>query len=210
MNNLCFWKTRFVKIMGSMNVRHKTLNGLLTLVLLVWVSVRSDAQTLALKTNVPLWGTATPNLALEAGLSSQWSLELSGAANPFSFNDNRKWKHYLLQGEARYWLCERFYGHFLGIHAGGGEFNVARTSVPWLDFSSGNRYEGWNVGAGISYGYSWVLGKRWNLEATLGLGWLHLDYDKFQCAACGKKLESKKEDRFAPTKIAVNLIYMIK
>lgn len=183
---------------------------LLGFMLLMCGSVFVEAQTLAVKTNIPLWGTATPNLSAELGLTPRWTFELSGAINPFTFNENRKWKHYLLQGEARYWLCERFYGHFFGLHVGGGEFNVARTSVSWLDFDRNYRYEGWNVGAGISYGYTWILGKRWNLETTLGIGMIHLDYAKFQCATCGKKLENKTENRFAPTKIAVNLIYMIK
>lgn len=193
-----------------MNVTHKIWMLLLTAFLLTKGTNCMQAQSLGIKTNIPLWGTATPNLSAEVAVSRQWTFELSGAINPFTFSDNRKWKHYLLQGEARYWLCERFYGHFLGIHAGAGEFNVSRTSVPWIDFNRKYRYEGRSMGAGLSYGYSWILGKRWNLEATLGLGWLNLKYDKFQCAHCGKKIENKTENRFAPTKVAVNLIYMIK
>ena len=193
-----------------MNEQHRNWFFVASFLLLIVGTNYMQAQSFATKTNIPLWGTTTPNLSVEAGLTKRWTLELSGAVNPFTFKDNRKWKHYLLQGEARYWLCERFYGHFLGIHAGGGEFNTSRISVPWLDFDNTYRYEGTTVGAGMSYGYSWVLGKRWNLEATLGFGWLHLKYDKFQCAHCGKKLETKTENRLAPTKVAVNLIYMIK
>ena len=74
------------------------------------------------------------------------------------------------EGEARYWLCQSFYGHFLGVHAGGGEYNLSRVHLPFVSRSASYRYEGWALMAGFSYGYSWVLGKRWNLEATIGAG----------------------------------------
>lgn len=72
------------------------------------------------------------------------------------------------------------------------------------------RYQGWLAGAGVGYGYSWVLGKRWNLEATLGLGYVHFSYDRFECKTCGDKLGSGNKNYFGPTKAAVSLIYIIK
>jgi hypothetical protein len=72
-----------------------------------------------------------------------------------------------------------------------------------------SRYQGWFVGAGIAYGYDWVLNRRWNIEAEIGFGWTYTRYDRFNCAGCGQKVESGKSHNYVgPTKAAVNLIYV--
>ena len=49
-------------------------------------------------------------------------------------------------------------------------------------FGLGNyRYDGKIYGAGISYGYHWILKNRWSMEATIGAGYARLDYDKYAC-----------------------------
>lgn len=170
----------------------------------------ASAQEMAVKTNALYWATTSPNLSAEFGMAPHWTLEVGGGLNPFAFNDNRKWKHYQWQGEARYWICERFYRHFVGIHAGGGEFNVSRTACPWPRLSPEKRYEGWAVKAGVSYGYSMVLGGRWNLEATVGFGLIHADYDRYGCAVCADIDGHFGKTVFAPTKAGVSLVYMIR
>lgn len=70
-----------------------------------------------------------------------------------------------------------------------------------------HRFEGWLAGAGLSYGYRWNFSQNWGLEATIGLGYMHLDYDKYQCITCGDKLGSDTKDYSAPTKLGVTLIY---
>ena len=63
-------------------------------------------------------------------------------------------------------------------------------------------------GAGVAYGYSWIIDRRWNMEAEIGLGWVHTIYDVYPCAKCGtKKLSGKHHNYFGPTKAAINLIY---
>ena len=168
------------------------------------------SQQLAVKTNVPYLATATPNLTLELGLSEKFTLDLSYGINLFTFEDNKKWKHWLSQIELRYWLCERFYGHFFGFHAGGGEYNFGRIKIPTVKDASSFRYEGWATMGGISYGYSWILGGRWNMEATLGIGVVYADYEKFDCPECGKLLEEDNKVFVAPTKVAVSVVYMLK
>ena len=170
----------------------------------------ASAQKVAVKTNALYLVTTSPNLSIEAALSPRWTIELGGGVNPFTFKDNRKWKHYQWQGEARYWICESFYKHFIGIHAGGGEMNIGRSSCPWPYISPSKRYEGWAIKAGISYGYSFVLGGRWNLEANVGLGVIHADYDRYACASCGNFDGHFSKTMFAPTKLGLSLVYMIR
>lgn len=69
-------------------------------------------------------------------------------------------------------------------------YNVA--DIKWLG-TEGERHQGWGAGAGISYGYSWLLSRHWNLEATVGVGYLYLKSDKYPCANCGRKQEGIQE-----------------
>lgn len=179
------------------------------------ITILAYSQKIAVKTNLLYDATTTFNLGLEFGLSPRWTLDLSGNYNPWTFSANKKWKHWLIQPEFRYWFCEKFNGHFLGAHLLGGQFNFGhiKTSLRLFhsDFSGlrDYRYEGWAAGGGIVYGYSWILSRHWNLEAALGIGYLYAWYDKYKCQRCGEKIEGdKKHNYFGPTKAAVNLIYV--
>ncbi len=106
-------------------------------------------------------------------------------------------------------------GHFFGVHAHGGQCNVGnlKNNIRFLgtDFSklSDRRYQGWFAGAGVAYGYSWILGRHWNIEAEIGAGWIYTRYDVFPCAACGTRLAScLSHNYFGPTKAAVNLVFV--
>lgn len=191
----------------------------LMLVVLVSIGMPAFAQKAGIKTNLLYDATSTMNLGVEFGLSQKWTFDILGNYNPWDF-DGRKMKHWLVQPEVRYWLCEKFNGHFFGLHTHGGQYNFGGM-LPW-GFSNGKmfgienknilkyRYQGWLVGAGISYGYQWILGNRWNLEASLGIGYAYMDYDKYPCGNCGEKLESGHRNYFGPTKAAVSIIYIIK
>lgn len=190
---------------------------LLTFSLLAVVTgvVTASAQDVAVKTNL-LDDAAllTANAGVEVGLAPKWTMELSGNLNAWELSDGKKWKHWLVQPEARYWFCERFSGHFVGAHLLGGQFNIGHIDLPFkflgTDFRElkDHRWQGWMVGAGIAYGYSWILDRHWNIEAEIGFGWIYSRYDTFECADCGKKIDSDRPHNYVgPTKAAVNLIY---
>ena len=71
-------------------------------------------QTVALKTNLLYDATATVNAGLELGMAPQWTIDLNGNYNGWSTGGIKKWEHILVNPEVRYWLCERFAGHFFG------------------------------------------------------------------------------------------------
>ena len=121
------------------------------------------AQKVAVKTNIPYWATTTPNLGFEFGLGARTTLDISGGYNFWTLNReaNRKIKHFVVMPEVRWWLCERFNGHFFGLHAGYTEYNISNVRIPFRPASSkDHRYQGWGAGVGISYGYSWIIGRR--------------------------------------------------
>ncbi|MGV8090940.1 MAG: DUF3575 domain-containing protein [Mangrovibacterium sp.] len=186
----------------------------------IWSS-RVVGQEVALKTNLLYDATTTVNSGVELGLGERTTLDVSGSFNPWTFSDNRKMKLWLVQPEFRIWNCTRFSGGFWGIFAHYAQYNFGGM-LPW-GFDSGKmfgvienkqisnyRYEGWLAGGGVSYGYHWILGKRWGFEATIGVGYAYLQYDKFRCEKCGKKLGNESNHYFGPTKAGITLIYMIK
>ena len=185
------------------------------LLMALFAGMFASAQKVALKTNLLYDATATVNAGIEIGLAPRWTLDISGNFNDWTMSHNRKWKHWLVQPEARYWFCERFSGHFIGIHAHGGEYNFGnlKNGIKFLgsDFSklTDNRYQGWYVGGGLSYGYAWILGKHWNLEAELGIGYIYTRFDKYPCAECGEKIEEDASHHYlGPTKLALSIVYL--
>lgn len=192
----------------------KSIRVMLTAALLSVVSFSLSAQKVAIKTNLLYDLTATVNAGLEFGLAPKWSLDVSGNFIGWTV-DNQTWKHWMLQPEARYWLCQRFDGHFFGFHAIGGQFNWGHFKHAF-DFLGTNfstlkdhRAQGWGVGAGVAYGYSWMLNKHWNFEAEIGLGFIQTWYDVYNCAECATKIAShKRHTYYGPTKAALNIVYL--
>lgn len=179
---------------------------------LLGIASFTHAQKIALKNNLLYDVTATPNLALEASIGRKTTLELGVGVNPFTFSDNKKFKHWLVQPELRWWLCEKFNGHFFGLHLHGAQFNVGGWDIPVgrLDVFKDHRYEGYLYGAGLSYGYQWVLSPRWNFELNLGGGYARIHYDQYPCTTCGTKQDKGKKNYFGVTKAAISLVYLIK
>ncbi len=166
------------------------------------------ASDVGVKTNVLYDATATVNLGVEMRLAPKWSIDISGNFNAWK-PGGHSLKHWLAQPELRYWLCEGMGGHFFGAHLIGGQYNVYNLSLPLGLSVKDYRYQGWGIGAGVSYGYTWLLNKHWSAEAEIGIGYVWMRYDKFECETCGRKVEGPKTRNYVgPTKAAINLVYV--
>ncbi|MBD5345860.1 MAG: DUF3575 domain-containing protein [Bacteroides sp.] len=174
----------------------------------------AGAQEVALKTNLFYDATATANLGAEVAVAPRWSIDLSGNLNAWNMGGDKKWKHWMVQPEARYWFCEAIGGHFVAAHLLGGQYNFGGLDMDFkflgTDFRrlKDNRYQGWYGGIGIAYGYSWMLSHHWNFEAEIGVGYVRASYDEYPCATCGTKTDSGKHNYVGPTKAALNLVYV--
>ena len=174
----------------------------------------SSAQEWALKSNLLYDATTTINLGFETALAEKWTFDLSGNWNPFQFEDNMKWKHWLIQPEFRYWTCRKFGGHFFAAHLLGGQYNFGNIDgLPNflgsdLSQPADHRYEGWYAGAGVGYGYAWMPGKHWNLEAEIGVGATYTNFEKYECPKCGKLVGTDDHIYYGLTKLAINLVYL--
>lgn len=166
------------------------------------------AQRVALKTDLLLWCTTTPNVGVEAALGPDFTFTATVAYNAWKFSGDMKLNLYLVQPELRYWFCRRFEGHFVGAHAHYAHYNIGGISfIPGLKdrLMQGDLY-----GGGFSYGYHWAIGERWGIEAVIGGGYTRLEYDKYRCAECDERIGRFAQSYFGVTRLGVSLVYFLR
>ena len=121
---------------------------------------RTAAQFFGVRANALTALTGTVAVGAEAALTDNWTVETSAYWNPIR-TERLTTQVGAVQLGVRHWFYEDFVGHFLGLHAS------------WVDYRIGNRrrtYDGRAYCIGISYGYAWILSKRWNLVVEAGAG----------------------------------------
>lgn len=175
---------------------------LLAAILLFGTALHSAAQFYSVRTN--LVGLASTNLNVEASmtLNRKWSLHVPIQYNPFKFSNNRQFRNFYVSPGVRYWFLESYNSTFVGAHIAAAEYSIGNL------FGNKYRYEGSGIGAGVSIGHAYTLGKSWNIEWEVGVGAVWLDYDKYICKRCGDLVDHRREWRILPTRTALNLVYL--
>lgn len=172
------------------------------------------SQNTAIKNNLVYSGYTIPNASLEFNIKNNKSLSISGTYRPFQFDENQKFKLWSVQPELRFWPCRTFFGHFWGINALAGQFNVGGYSkfsgidITKLDISD-YRVEATHAGLGFTYGYHAIITKRLGFEFTFSAGYSRIWYEKFYCIKCGEKIDEGVRNYFGPTNAGLSLVYLI-
>lgn len=107
------------------------------------------------------------NVALDFKVNNRLTFNLPISISPVKFN-SLGWRNATIEPGFRMWVNNIYHGSFVGVYAVGSYFNFL--------FDSTN-HKGWAAGAGASYGYSFFLTKRWNLDVELGLAVVYADYN---------------------------------
>lgn len=186
----------------------KTIRLIATAVVVFLTVEHASAQTFALKTNLLGWATTTLNVGAEAAVGEKSTVQLFGSLNPWQFKNEKRFRFWNIMPEYRHWFCQRFNGHFVGIHATGGEFNAKNIDMPFnlLEETTCNSHnEGWYIGGGVTYGYQWILSEHWNLEASLGVGYMFTKYKQY--GSCEEDVIHHHRNYVGPTKFALSLMY---
>lgn len=200
--------------------------------LLTTAALTASAQT-GIKTNLAGWASTTTNIAVEADLSRRATVQLAAYLNPWDFGGDSHFRFWTAQPEFRYWFCEAFNGHFIGLHALAGEYNAKRVNFPlraltwggardindnfpeadhagaWPDITgdnAGRHVEGWYLGAGLSYGYQWVLSRHWNFEASVGVGFVFSPLTYY--GRCQQTIDRRAIHYVGPTNAQLSFIYL--
>ncbi len=172
---------------------------------------------MALKSNLLYDALALPSLSAEFYLGKNISI-VGNWTYGWWDNDHRHryWRAYGGDLAVRWWFGKKAHnkpltGHHLGIYGG----------ILTYDFEFGGKgYMGglpghtlWNRSlrmAGIEYGYSLPVAKRFNIDFTIGIGYLGGKYIKY-IPSDGRYLwqSTHRINWFGPTKAEISLVWLI-
>lgn len=164
-------------------------------------SATTSDRYVAVKTNLAAWAGTIINLAADVQVACHWSVELPVLWCPWHVTDKHAVKTFVVQPEARYWLRTPGAGHFFGLHAHMGWFNVKWDRDRYQDTSRPL------LGAGISYGYLLPLSAHWAGEFTLGAGYANLKYDTYYNIDNGARIDTRTKNYWGITRVGLSVVY---
>lgn len=171
----------------------------------------------ALKTNLVYDALLVPNIGVEFYLGRNWSVA-GGWMYAWWKSDRRNhyWRTYGGELALRRWFGRKakekpLTGHHLGLYG----------QVFTYDFETGGRgYMGgkpggklWdklNYAAGVEYGYALPIGRRLNLDFTIGIGYWGGTYHEYLPQDGHYVWQATKQRRwFGPTKAEISLVWLL-
>ena len=185
----------------------------LVLVLAAAFPRRAGAQRLAVKTNVLSWAALAPDLGVEIVTGEHTSVALSafGTYRPFGLD----WELLVVQPEFRYWFNGRpLTREYVGVTAFGTRYAL---TLPAGAEDRYNVFQGDGVAAGLSGGYVFNMGRRWNFELSGGTGVLVFrqkqyfsedNYEQYFVEEISKP--NTWGIKLFPVKLAATFIYIIR
>ncbi len=209
-----------------------------TLTLMAVICVEKvNAQSLALRNNLLYDATLTPNLGIEMRVDSTWSIGLNVGVNAWDINKqkNKKWRHFLVSPNVRHYFGQKrdtlnhytyedgrlvdvrhdslaIYnsGHYIELNAIYSHYNVGNIKFPFGLYKSvrDRRLQGDLVALGAKYGYSWILGRDWRLEAEAGIAVGYAWFKENDCDHCGTYY-GKGDRIFLLPQLGINVVYII-
>ncbi len=192
----------------KMKLNSRKSLSILLLFVVQWVS----AQQVTLSNNLLYDAWLTPNLRMGVRLSPHWSVGLTAGYRPWPTDDqtSKKWKHLLLAPDVRYWTDSVNVHHFFGVNLIYSHYNVADVKFPFGLWKSvrDERRQGDLGTIGAYYGYSWPLGRYWNLEAHIGAALGYTKFDRYECGHCGTRLGTKHKIFVLP-QAGVSIVFNI-
>ena len=170
----------------------------------------APTSLLALKTNLLYDAVLIPNIGLEVSLGKQWTVGADWFYTWFSSNS----RHRYWQGYGGYVTLRRYFGngpqpsvpgyqrltgHHLGVYALGLTYDVE-----W----GGKGYQAarFGFGGGVEYGYALPIGRRLDLDFSIGIGFQDGEYKEYDPMDGHYVWQAtKKRHWFGPTKAEVTL-----
>ena len=126
---------------------------------------------LSLRANLLRWATLTPDLGLEWRICPSWGIAVNGSWTSWSWSDkDHRYALWEVAPEVRYYMGEKK-AWYLGAMFKTGQFNYKLSETG---------KQGDLMGGGITAGYQLRLNKALDLDFNLGLGYLNVDFEKYE------------------------------
>lgn len=174
-----------------------------------WAGASRDYYV-ALKTNLLYDLVLIPNIGVEFYLGRKLSLEADYHFSRWTFDSGTKFHRVHTGGiELRKWFGRTSHtplnGHFLGVYGIIGKYNFKFSDI-------GSQSSNLNYSVGVTYGYSHPIGRRLNLEAAIGVGYVGGEYQKYtkeEGTECFTLKGTFRRHYFGPTKLKLSLVWLI-
>ena len=156
---------------------------------------------LSLRANLLRWATLTPDLGVEWRICPSWGIAVNGSWTSWSWNDkDRRYALWEVAPEVRYYMGEKK-AWYLGAMFKAGQFNYKLSETGKL---------GDLMGGGITAGYQLRLNKALDLDFNLGLGYLNVDFEKYEVAdGVRVRRGNETKDWCGPINAGVTLVWKL-
>ena len=156
---------------------------------------------LSLRANLLRWATMTPDLGVEWRICPSWGIAVNGSWTSWSWNDkDRRYALWEVAPEVRYYMGEKK-AWYLGAMFKAGQFNYKLSETGKL---------GDLMGGGITAGYQLRLNKALDLDFNLGLGYLNVDFEKYEVIdGVRVRRGNETKDWYGPINAGVTLVWKL-
>lgn len=165
---------------------------------------------IAARTNMLFDAALVPNVGVEIYLGNKWTVGGNWNYSWWKKDGNTHWYEQTYGGdfEVRKYFGAKsdikpFTGHHFGVYY----------QMMTYDMETGHKgYQAakWNYGGGISYGYAMPIGKRLNIDFSLGVGYIGGEYKEYiPIDKCYVWQATKKRRWVGPTKAEVSLVWLL-
>ena len=156
---------------------------------------------LSLRANLLRWATLTPDLGLEWRICPSWGIAVNGSWTSWSWSDkDRRYALWEVAPEVRYYMGEKKAWH-LGAMFKAGQFNYKLSETG---------KQGDLMGGGITAGYQLRLNKALDLDFNLGLGYLNVDFEKYEVIDDVRvRRGNETKDWYGPINAGVTLVWKL-
>ena len=156
---------------------------------------------LSLRANLLRWATLTPDLGLEWRICPSWGIAVNGSWTSWSWSDkDRRYALWEVTPEVRYYMGEKK-AWYLGAMFKTGQFNYKLSETG---------KQGDLMGGGITAGYQLRLNKALDLDFNLGLGYLNVDFEKYEVIdGVRVRRGNETKDWYGPINAGVTLVWKL-
>ena len=156
---------------------------------------------LSLRANLLRWATLTPDLGLEWRICPSWGIAVNGSWTSWTWSDkDRRYALWEVAPEIRYYMGEKK-AWYLGAMFKAGQFNYKLSETG---------KQGDLMGGGITAGYQLRLNKALDLDFNLGLGYLNVDFEKYEVIdGVRVRRGNETKDWYGPINAGVTLVWKL-
>ena len=156
---------------------------------------------LSLRANLLRWATLTPDLGLEWRICPLWGIAVNGSWTSWTWSDkDRRYALWEVAPEIRYYMGEKK-AWYLGAMFKTGQFNYKLSETG---------KQGDLMGGGITAGYQLRLNKALDLDFNLGLGYLNVDFEKYEVIDDVRvRRGNETKDWYGPINAGVTMVWKL-